>query len=29
MQYLDTLIAWGDQLFAQDTIESINEAAQL
>jgi hypothetical protein len=29
MKYLDTLIAWGDQLFRRDTIESINEAAQL
>src|SRR5262249_36667246 len=29
MKYLDTLIAWGDQLFQQDTIESINEAEQL
>ncbi|PTQ91459.1 hypothetical protein C8R30_1323 [Nitrosomonas nitrosa] len=28
MKYLDNLIAWGDQLFRQDTIESINEAAQ-
>jgi len=26
MKYLDNLIAWGDQLFRQDTIESINEA---
>ena len=29
MKYLDNLIAWGDQLFLQDTIESINEATQL
>ncbi|HEX6100518.1 MAG TPA: neuraminidase-like domain-containing protein [Thermoanaerobaculia bacterium] len=29
MKYLDNLIAWGDQLFRQDTIESINEATQL
>jgi hypothetical protein len=29
MQYLDNLIAWGDSLFAQDTLESINEATQL
>jgi hypothetical protein len=29
MKYLDNLIAWGDQLFQQDTIESINEATQL
>ncbi|MBE9128304.1 MULTISPECIES: neuraminidase-like domain-containing protein [unclassified Coleofasciculus] len=29
MKYLDNLIAWGDQLFRRDTIESINEAAQL
>src|SRR5205807_10535496 len=29
MQYLDNLIAWGDQLFSQDTIEAINEATQL
>jgi hypothetical protein len=28
MKYLDNLIAWGDSLFAQDTIESINEATQ-
>ena len=26
MKYLDNLIAWGDYLFQQDTIESINEA---
>jgi len=26
MKYLDNLIAWGDQLFRQDTTESINEA---
>lgn len=27
--YLDNLIAWGDQQFARDTRESINEATQL
>ncbi len=29
MKYLDNLIAWGDQLFRRDTIESINEATNL
>ena len=29
MKYLDNLIAWGDQLFRKDTIETINEATQL
>jgi peptidoglycan hydrolase-like protein with peptidoglycan-binding domain len=29
MKYLDNLIAWGDQLFRQDTIESINQASLL
>jgi hypothetical protein len=29
MKYLDNLIAWGDSLFRQDTIESINEATQI
>lgn len=29
MQYVDALIAWGDQLFARDTLESINEATLL
>jgi hypothetical protein len=29
MKYLDNLVAWGDQLFRQDTLESINEATQL
>ena len=29
MKYIDNLIAWGDQLFQRDTMESINEAAQL
>jgi hypothetical protein len=29
MKYLDNLIAWGDQLFLQDTVESLNEATQL
>jgi len=29
MKYLDNLIAWGDQLFRQDTIETINQATQL
>jgi hypothetical protein len=28
MKYLDNLIAWGDTLFMQDTIESVNEATQ-
>jgi hypothetical protein len=28
MKYLDNLIAWGDQLFLQDTVEAINEATQ-
>lgn len=28
MRYLDNLIAWGDQLFSQDTMETVNEAAQ-
>jgi len=28
MKYLDNLVAWGDSLFRQDTIESINEATQ-
>jgi len=28
-KYVENLIAWGDQLFAQDSIESINEATQL
>lgn len=28
MKYLDNLLAWGDNLFAQDTSESINEATQ-
>ena len=28
MKYLDNLIAWGDSLFRQDTIETINEAMQ-
>ena len=26
MKYLDNLIAWGDSLFLQDTIETLNEA---
>src|SRR5690606_27706532 len=26
--YIDNLLAWGDSLFRQDTIESINEATQ-
>lgn len=26
MKYIDNLIAWGDQLFRRDTMESINEA---
>ncbi|NYT10718.1 MAG: hypothetical protein GKC09_12435, partial [Methanosarcinales archaeon] len=29
MKYIDNLIAWGDQLFRRDSIESINEATQL
>lgn len=29
MKYLDCLIEWADQLFQQDTMESINEATQL
>jgi hypothetical protein len=29
MKYLDNLIAWGDNLFQQDTVESINEATQI
>lgn len=29
MKYIDNLLAWGDYLFRQDTIESINEATQL
>ena len=29
MKYLDNLIAWADNLFRQDTIESINQATQL
>src|SRR6266568_1411429 len=29
MKYIDNLVAWGDQLFSQDTMESINEATQL
>jgi len=29
MKYIDNLLAWGDQLFRSDTIESINEATQL
>ena len=29
MKYLDNLIAWGDDLFRRDSIESINEATQL
>lgn len=28
MKYLDNLIAWGDSLFRQGTLESINEATQ-
>ena len=28
MKYLDNLIAWGDYLFGQDSMESINEATQ-
>ncbi|MEX2307779.1 MAG: neuraminidase-like domain-containing protein [Pirellulales bacterium] len=29
MKYIDNLIAWGDQLFRRDTIETLNEATQL
>ena len=29
IKYIQTLIAWGDQIFAQDTMESVNEATQL
>ena len=29
MKYIDNLIAWGDNLFRRDTMESINEATQL
>lgn len=29
MKYIDNLVAWGDQLFRRETIESINEATQL
>ncbi len=29
MKYIDNLIAWGDQLFRRDTLESINEASLL
>ena len=29
MKYIDNLIAWGDRLFRQDTLESVNEATQL
>jgi Tc toxin complex TcA C-terminal TcB-binding domain len=29
MAYLDNLIAWGDSLFSQYTIETINEATQI
>jgi hypothetical protein len=28
MKYLDNLIAWGDSLFREDTVESLNEATQ-
>lgn len=29
MKYLDNLIAWGDSLFRQDTLESLTEATQV
>jgi len=29
MKYIDNVIAWGDHLFRQETIEAINEATQL
>ena len=28
MKYIDNLLAWGDDLFRQDTIETINQATQ-
>ena len=29
MKYIDNLLAWGDYLFRQDTIETLNQATQL
>jgi len=29
MKYIDNLIAWGDSLFTQDTMESVNQATQM
>lgn len=29
MKYMDNLIAWGDYLFSNDTMESVNEATQI
>lgn len=29
MKYLDNLLAWGDFLFRQDTVETMNEATQI
>ncbi|OLE54053.1 MAG: hypothetical protein AUG51_10120 [Acidobacteria bacterium 13_1_20CM_3_53_8] len=29
MKYIDNLLSWGDQLFSQDTMETINEATML
>jgi hypothetical protein len=29
MKYIDNLIAWGDNLFKQDTMETVNQATQL
>jgi hypothetical protein len=29
MKYLDNLVAWGDHLFRQDTVETLNEATQV
>jgi peptidoglycan hydrolase-like protein with peptidoglycan-binding domain len=29
MKYIDNLMAWGDQLFRRDTLETLNEATQL
>jgi Tc toxin complex TcA C-terminal TcB-binding domain/Neuraminidase-like domain len=29
MKYIDNLLAWGDYLFRQDSIESINQATQM
>lgn len=29
MKYLDNLISWGDNLFRQDTMETLNEATQI